>query len=174
MSSASNTTSNFETIFNAALANYTKQTGKDLRNHPLASKIDSSDKPDSILDIFQEQAQAFDEFRRSEPGDSELFKLLRPVVYVSLPTKDVLQHSVGYVSPTMLLINHTVYLNTLSPRRFRTLSQFSRLSGYSYPCVSPCLSPPHSLSQSRLLDGQICRGQLRRLGRHLRMHQELS
>ena len=106
MSSASNTTSNFETIFNAALANYTKQTGKDLRNHPLASKIDSSDSPDSILDIFQEQAQAFDEFRRGKPGDTELFKSLEPVVNVLLPAKDVLRHSVGYVSPTMLLINH--------------------------------------------------------------------
>lgn len=156
MSLVSNTTSSFETIFNAALANYTKQTGKDLRNHPLASKIDSSDGPDSILDIFQEQAQAFEEFRR---GDTKLFKLLRPVVNVlhALSTEDVLRHSVSHVSPTMLLINHSQCLNALSPRRFRTRSQFSPLSGYFYPCVSPSLSPPHSLSQSKLQTAKYVR-----------------
>ena len=159
MSSTFNTNSNFETIFNAALANYTKQTGKDLRNHPLASKIDSSDNPDSILDIFQEQAQAFDEFRR---GDTKLLKLLRPVVNVlhAFSTEDVLRHSISHVSPTMLLINQSQYLNTLSLRRFRTQSQFSPLSGYFYPCVSPSISLPHSLSQPRLPDGQICGGKL--------------
>lgn len=75
MSSATYT--NFETLFDAALAKYTKQTGTDLRNHPLASMIDSCDSPDSILVIFEEQAKAFDEFRS---GDSKLIKLLRPVV----------------------------------------------------------------------------------------------
>ena len=75
MSSATHT--NFETLFDAALAKYTKQTGSDLRNHPLASMIDSCDSPDSILVIFEEQAKAFDEFRS---GDPKLIKLLRPVV----------------------------------------------------------------------------------------------
>ena len=82
MSSASNTTPtsfNFEAIFNAALTEYANRTGKDLRNHPLVTKIDSCDNPESILAIFQEQAQAFDKFRK---GDTKLFKWLRPVVNV--------------------------------------------------------------------------------------------
>jgi len=80
MSSASDTNyipSNFEALFDAALAKYAKQTGTDLRNHPLANMIDSCDSPDSILAIFEEQAKAFDEFRN---GDSKLIKWLRPVV----------------------------------------------------------------------------------------------
>lgn len=46
MSSASNTahmSSDFEALFNAALAKYTKQTGKDIRHHPLVGRIDGCD-----------------------------------------------------------------------------------------------------------------------------------
>ena len=100
MSSASNTastSSNFEVLFSAALEKYTKQTGKNLRNHPLASEVDSCDSPDSTLRIFQEQAKAFDEFRR---GDTKLFKWLKPVVNVlhALSTNEVLRDSVSHVS----------------------------------------------------------------------------
>ena len=69
--------SNFEILFNAALAKYAQQTGNDLRNHPLAHKIDICDSPDSFLRVFQEQAQKFDEFRN---GDHSLIKWLQPVV----------------------------------------------------------------------------------------------
>ena len=105
-SSASNTASNFEPLLNAALAKYTKQTGKDLRSHPLADKIDSCDGPDSILDIFQEQAQAFDEFRN---GDTKLFKWLRPVVNVlhALSTNSVLSDIGSLVSAAMFGIIHS-------------------------------------------------------------------
>src|SRR5947208_13780140 len=75
MSSATYT--NFETLFDAALAKYMKQTGTDLRNHPLTTTIHSCDSLDSIPVIFEEQAKAFDEFRS---GDSKLIQLLRPVV----------------------------------------------------------------------------------------------
>jgi hypothetical protein len=117
MSSASNTlstSSNFETLINAALTKYTKQTGKDLRNHPLADRIDSCDSADSILVIFQEQAEAFNEFRE---GDTKLFKWLKPVVDVlhRLSTNDVLSGSSGLVSSARLLVIHPVYMNTLCP-----------------------------------------------------------
>jgi fungal STAND N-terminal Goodbye domain len=100
MPPASNTaymSSDFETLFNAALAKYTKQTGKDLRNHPLADRIDGCDNPDSILDIFQEQSKAFEEFRN---GDTKLLKWLRPVVNVlhALSTNAVLTDRASLVS----------------------------------------------------------------------------
>ncbi|KAN0111248.1 hypothetical protein V8E52_008728 [Russula decolorans] len=101
MSSASNTTSasfNFEAFFNAALTEYTKRTGKDLRNHPLASKIDGCDNPESILDIFQEQALAFEKFRK---GDTKLFKWLRPVVDVlhAISTNETISDIASHVFP---------------------------------------------------------------------------
>ena len=76
MSSAPNTTStssSFRTLFDDALAKYTKLTGRDLHSHPLASIIDRCDSPDLIPAIFQEQSRAFDEFRSGGP---KLIKLL--------------------------------------------------------------------------------------------------
>ena len=80
MSSASNTSSslsNFQDLFDIALAEYAKRTGQDLRSHPLAAEIDRCESPDSILAIFQAQSQAFDHFRN---GDPKLIKSLTPVV----------------------------------------------------------------------------------------------
>jgi hypothetical protein len=101
MSSASNTvftSSKFESLFNSALVEYTKQTGKDLRNHPLADKIDSCDSTDSILDIFQEQSRAFGRFK---DGDTNLFKWLKPVVDVlhALSTNTVFSNTGSLVFP---------------------------------------------------------------------------
>jgi hypothetical protein len=152
MSSASNTTStsfNFETIFNAALAEYTKRTGKDLRDHPLASKIDSCNNPESILNIFQEQAEAFDKFRK---GDTKLFKWLRPVVDVlhGISTNKAISDKASHVSSATSVI---LLLDNLSSRCFRLQRRSSPLSISCYPCVSPLLSPPNCLSHSESPDG---------------------
>ena len=172
MSSATgSTSSNFQTIFNTALAKYTEQTGKVLRNHPLADRIDSCDSPDSILDIFQEQARTFDEFRK---GDTKLFKWLEPLVNVlhNLSTNSVFGDGGSFVSPIKFLIIHSLYLNSLSSRRFHRLRRYSSVLGSFYPCVPP-LSAPHSSSDSVLPDGQRCEGKIRRSSRYLRMHREL-
>ena len=115
-SNTASTSSNFETIFNAALDEYTKKTGKDLRNHPLADKIDECDSADSILVIFQEQAEAFDKFRN---GDAELFKWLKPVVKVlhALCTNDALKDTVTHVSRGTLL-NIVLLCGLCGPKLF--------------------------------------------------------
>src|SRR6266850_724027 len=77
MSTPNVTSIRLEAIFNAALVEYTNQTGKDLHNHPLASKIDACDSAEAILDIFQAQAKTFDEFRKGSP---KLIKWLEPLV----------------------------------------------------------------------------------------------
>lgn len=91
---------NFEILFDAVLVKYRKQTGEDLRGHPLAARINSCDSPDSILNIFQEQAQAFEESRRS---DARLFKWRIPIVNVlhALSTNAVLSDGVSLVSPAL-------------------------------------------------------------------------
>jgi len=100
MSSASTPApSDFNALFNAALAKYTKCTGKDLRNHPLAAAIDKCESPDAILAIFQEQSRAFDEFRN---GDPKLIKWLAPVVngLYAISICAVLSDGASFVSPT--------------------------------------------------------------------------
>src|SRR5260221_2747509 len=76
-SNTNSTPSNVAPLLDAALAKYTKRTGQNLRNHPLATAIERCTSPDSILAIFEEQSHAFDEFRN---GDPKLIKWLRPVV----------------------------------------------------------------------------------------------
>ena len=101
MSATPNTTptpSNFDALFRAALAKYTNQTGKDLRNHPLAHQMDRCATPESLLALFQGQAQTFDEFRN---GDHRLIKCLQPVVKClhALSTSAALCRAVSVVSP---------------------------------------------------------------------------
>ena len=172
MSSLSNTAStstHFDILFNAAYANFTEQTGKDIRNDPLAYRIDCCDGPDSILHIYQEQSREFDEFRKD---DTKLFKWLRPIVNVlhAVSTNAALSHSGSVVRPSTFVIVYSVYLNSVFPRRFRQQSQFSLVSGSFYPCVSPSLSPPHSLSHLGIPGSQGCEVKLQRLNLYLRMH----
>ena len=96
MSTTGNT--NFRIILNTALANYTKQTGDDLVNHPFATKLQNCDDPDSILRVLQEQAVAFDEFRK---GDPNLMKWLKPMVHGlhALSSSAILSEGTGLVSP---------------------------------------------------------------------------
>ena len=105
MSLASNTSpqSNFKSLFDTALAKYTKRTGQDLRSHPLAAAIDRCDSPDGILAIFQEQSLAFDEFRN---GDPKLIKWLGPVVdgLHAISTNTVLSAGASLVSPNQFRI----------------------------------------------------------------------
>ena len=99
------TSSNFDTLFNAALAEYTKQTGKDLRKHPLASEIDNCDGPDSILHIFEVQAERFDEFKK---GDKKLFNRLGPIIKVlhAFSTNEVLKGAISHVRPGTFLVTY--------------------------------------------------------------------
>jgi hypothetical protein len=106
MSSPSNpsaASSNFQALFDDALKKYTKRTGQDLRNHPLANAIDSCDSPDAILAIFQEQSRAFDEFRN---GDPKLGEWLAPAVKAlhAISTNAALSAGASLVSLTKFRI----------------------------------------------------------------------
>ena len=93
------------------MKDYTEKTGKDLfdLDHPLASRLDAFDSPNSILDIFREQVREFDE---SKKGDTKLFEGLKPIVTVLyiLSTNEVLGHSASGVNPpTFIIYRHSCY-----------------------------------------------------------------
>ena len=70
----------FTTIFEAASNEYKTLTGQDLRTNPLATELEgNNDSPDSILSVFQKQAQALDKFRKR---DDKLMKSLTPIVHI--------------------------------------------------------------------------------------------
>jgi len=88
--SPSNSRSNLESIFNAALQAYKKKTGKDITSHPLATELQSCDSPDEILAILQTE---------DKYGDYEGFaKCLIPTVNVLYAFSATLGEGVGLVS----------------------------------------------------------------------------
>lgn len=91
----------FESLLNAALHDYAKQTGKKLEHHPFTKKLKKCDSVDSITSVlqnYQEHAKAFRKFR----GDHG--KIMRPMkravhVLFILSSSTVLGEAVALVRP---------------------------------------------------------------------------
>ncbi|KAH9169372.1 hypothetical protein EDB89DRAFT_2244714 [Lactarius sanguifluus] len=93
--------SRFQTIFNAALKSYEKQTKNDLLAHPLASQLQSCHSTSAILVILQDQVREFDQARS---GDERLTKWLNPTVNVLYAFSATLGEGVGLVfSPAKVI-----------------------------------------------------------------------
>ncbi|KAN0129427.1 hypothetical protein V8E53_012759 [Lactarius tabidus] len=70
---------NFDTIFTAALESYNKKTKKDIASHPLAIQLQSCHSSSAILDVLRAQVQANDE---AQSSDEKWTKWLGPTVTV--------------------------------------------------------------------------------------------
>jgi hypothetical protein len=90
----SSISTNFETIFTAALESYKKQTKKDIASHPLAAQLQSRESPSAILAVLRAQVQVFD---KSQSADEKLTKWLVPTVNVLYAFSAVLGDAVGLV-----------------------------------------------------------------------------
>jgi hypothetical protein len=97
--SDSSSSSNFTRIFDTAVDEYKKLTKEDLRTHPFATAFHVCNTPDTILDVFRGQAQAFQRFRK---GDEKLMKWLEPTVHVLFTLSATLGEGIGLVSPSFL------------------------------------------------------------------------
>jgi fungal STAND N-terminal Goodbye domain len=87
-------TSNFRLILDA-LDDYTKQTGIDLTKSPFAESLQNCDSPDSVLQLLQDRAQAFKDYR---DGNHKLINWLGPVVQVLHGFTGILSEAAGLVS----------------------------------------------------------------------------
>ena len=87
--------SRFQTIFQAALKSYQKQTKKDLLTHPLASQLQSCNSTSATLTILQDQVREFD---KSRIADERLTKWLGPTVNVLCAFSAAVSGGVGLVS----------------------------------------------------------------------------
>ena len=88
-------TVNFAAIFDAASQEYKTLTKNDLATHPFAAAIQDHSSPESILNVFRNQAQAFDAFRK---GDDKLMALLTPIVNILFTFSESLGEGIGLVS----------------------------------------------------------------------------
>jgi hypothetical protein len=83
--------SNLQMILNQAWKQYEDLSGEDLATHPVAAELDDWDSVDTVLKLFQDKAQGFNEFRK---GNKKLLMRLTPVVNtvvaISGPLGDVL------------------------------------------------------------------------------------
>ncbi|KAF8266498.1 hypothetical protein EI94DRAFT_1701681 [Lactarius quietus] len=70
--------SNFRRIVDA-FDDYARQVGIDLAKSPIADALHACDTPNAVLDLLQEKAHAFKDYR---DGDRKLISWLKPVVQV--------------------------------------------------------------------------------------------
>ena len=96
---SSSSSSNFQSVFDAALEAYEKKTECKLLSHPLALELQSCDSPTAILSVLQDLIQQFDLRRRS---DKRLANWLKPTVKVLYAFSSTIGPAVAHVSPISL------------------------------------------------------------------------
>ena len=92
--SSSTPTTNFETIFTAALKEYKKQTKRDISSHPLAAQLQACDSPSAILAVLQVQVQ---KFGQPQSDDEKWIKWVDPTVNVLFAFSATVGNGVGLV-----------------------------------------------------------------------------
>ncbi|KAH8986063.1 hypothetical protein EDB86DRAFT_3246192 [Lactarius hatsudake] len=86
--------SNFRTIFVAALKKYEKKTKTDLLTHPLATQLQSCDSSSDILAVLHDKA---DEFDQSRTHNERLSSWLNPTINVLYAFSATLGEGVGLI-----------------------------------------------------------------------------
>ena len=96
------TSSNIQSIIDAALADYTKITGIDLSKSPFAATLKQSKSPEAILELLQEGQKTFKAYRNRR---QRMISCLRPVVTIFLSFSGILEKvvSLPVVSVTFCL-----------------------------------------------------------------------
>ena len=92
---SSSSSPNFQPIFEKALKEYKKKTGKDLTAHPLATQIKGCNSPEAILTVLEGKANELDQSRSS---DERLTKWLNPAVNILNALSATLGQGIGLVS----------------------------------------------------------------------------
>jgi hypothetical protein len=94
--SSSSSSSNFQSVLDAALEAYQKKTKCDPLTHPLAAQLQSCDSPTAVLSVLQDLIQQFDRRRSS---DQRLSNWLNPTINVLFAFSSTIGQGVGLVSP---------------------------------------------------------------------------
>jgi hypothetical protein len=89
--------SDFQSIFDAALCDYSEQTGINLASYPFAQDLQNCRSPDDLLNVLQDKANQFQEYR---DGNRKLINCLKPIVQVLHTLSGVLAEATPPVSPS--------------------------------------------------------------------------
>lgn len=85
-------------IFDDALEFYKMKTGKDLYSHPLLSKLETCDSPDTILIALQQQIPGFDKPGSINGDDNKFTKWLDPTIKALMAFSSIIGGGVSLVS----------------------------------------------------------------------------
>ena len=91
--------SNFQSVFNAALEAYEKATKKKLLAHPLAAQLQSCDSPAAILSVLKNLVQQSDQSSSSD----QIRNWLDPTVNVLYTFSATLGAGVGLVTLKLVI-----------------------------------------------------------------------
>jgi hypothetical protein len=94
---------NFQSILDAALDSYAKQTGIDLAKHPSANRLQNCRSSDDVLQILSERESAFEDYRDQYRN---LIGCVRPVVQVVHALSGVLGGLVSGHCIRLIYTNH--------------------------------------------------------------------
>jgi hypothetical protein len=94
----------FHSLFNAALHDYAKRTGRKLDEDPLAKQFERCNSSEAIFSVLQEQARRFHEFRGR---DGKIVKSLKSAINVlyTLSISAALGEGIGIVCLKPLIAN---------------------------------------------------------------------
>jgi hypothetical protein len=115
---------NFQSILDAALGDYTRQTGIDLTKHPSTDKLQNCRSPDDVLQILSERESAFKEYREK---NSNMIGRLRPIVQVVYVISAVLGDAASFVSSAIAFsLSDLIFTpdNSCQRKRFLSASMF--------------------------------------------------
>jgi hypothetical protein len=123
-------TSSLQLIVEAALADYTKNTGIDLSKTPFAVALEQSNSPGAILQLFQDRENTFKGYRDENRG---LINCLSPAVKVIQAFSGIVGEAVNLVS---LTYPSGYYLTMTSSDPLSTNKRFVCCHRYSPFCTS--------------------------------------
>ena len=95
MSSTTTSSTNFQSILDAALLSYATQTGIDITKHPSADKLQHCHSPEDVIRVLLERETAFKNYRDKH---CKLIDCLRPVVQIVHKFSNFLGEVAGLVS----------------------------------------------------------------------------
>ncbi|KAH8987444.1 hypothetical protein EDB92DRAFT_1127482 [Lactarius akahatsu] len=181
--------SNFRLILNA-FDQYASQVGMDLIKNPLADALRHCDSPNAVLELLQDKAHTFNDYRY---GDRALIDWLKPVVQVVHGFSGVLGEAVGLVPfppASAVLVSVKVLLTAASDVSssydslvdlFECLGNFlKRLQIYTLIPLTPSMTDiivkilVELLSVLALATKQVQQGRLKKFGKKLLGESEIE
>jgi hypothetical protein len=93
---SNNSPPELKSLFETALNEFEKRAGTKLDQHPIIDKLVNCESADSVIDVLQEQAQAFRNFRGDDGKLMTWFKRTVNVLY-ALSTSDVISGAISSV-----------------------------------------------------------------------------